>query len=156
MDGRRIFFTGRAFRRASSICAQLFRSTSLSRTALSRWKETGHSTAPLVLWERSYSRTTRLLPMQPAHDSWGSNPEESCTSARVRDSWATLLLHSSTWLEKPSMLPRLPFRSSRSSDIFVHYEGACLSLRDELRGLPSLSAAVPEPASRVGALFPRW
>jgi len=35
-------------------------------------------------------------------------------------------------------------------------KGACLSLRDELRGLPSLSAAVPEAASRVGALFPRW
>src|SRR5271166_395985 len=155
MDGRRIFFTGRAFRRASSICAPPFRSTSLSRTALSRWKETGHSTALLVLWERSYLRMTRLLPMQPAHDSWGSNPEESRTSARVRDSWATLLLHSSTWLEKPSMLPRLPFRSSRSSDIFVHYE-RCLSLRDELRGLPSLSPAVLEPASRVGASFPRW
>src|SRR5208337_3604015 len=83
MDGRRIFFTGRAFRKASSICAPPFRSTSLSRTALLRWKETGHSTAPLVLWERSYLRMTRLLPMQPAHDSWGSNPEESCTSARV-------------------------------------------------------------------------
>jgi hypothetical protein len=35
-------------------------------------------------------------------------------------------------------------------------KGACLALLDELRGLPSLSAAVPEPASRVGALFPRW
>jgi len=29
-------------------------------------------------------------------------------------------------------------------------KGACLSLRDELRGLPRLSAAVPEHASRLG------
>src|SRR5208337_1147859 len=100
----------------------------LSRTVLWRWRGTGHSTAPLVSWGRSCSPTIRLLPMQPAHDSWGSNPEESYTSARVRDSWATLLLHSSTWLEKPSMLPRLPFRSSRSSDIFVHYERCLLVL----------------------------
>src|SRR5664280_455824 len=27
---------------------------------------------------------TPLLPTQPSHDSWGSNPEESCTSARAR------------------------------------------------------------------------
>jgi hypothetical protein len=37
-------------------------------------------------------------------------------------------LHSSTWLEKSSMPPRLAFRSSRSSAIFVHYERCLLGL----------------------------
>ncbi len=67
-DGRRIFSTGRAFRRASSIFAPPFRSTSLSQTASWRWKETGLSTAPLVPWERSCLRMIRSPPMQPAHD----------------------------------------------------------------------------------------
>jgi uncharacterized protein (DUF362 family) len=62
----------------------------------------------------------------------GFEPERighiSGTSARVRDSWATLLLHSSTRLEKPPMLPRLPLRSSRSSDVFVHCERCLLVL----------------------------
>ena len=37
-------------------------------------------------------------------------------------------LHSSTWLEKSKIPPRLPFRSSRSSAIFVHYERCLLGL----------------------------
>jgi hypothetical protein len=39
-DGRRIFSTERAFRRASSTCAHPFRFASLSQMALWRWKET--------------------------------------------------------------------------------------------------------------------
>ena len=67
-DGRRISCTGRAFRKASSTYAPPFRSTSSSRTASWRWKETGHSTARLVPWGRSCSPTIQWLPMRPVRD----------------------------------------------------------------------------------------
>jgi uncharacterized protein (DUF362 family) len=67
MDGRRTSSTGRAFRKASSIFAPPFRSTSLSRTGSWRWKEMVHSTVPLVRWGRLCSRTIRWLPMHLAH-----------------------------------------------------------------------------------------
>ena len=109
-DRRRIFFTGKAFRRAFSICAPLFRSTSLSQKGSWRWKATDPLTAVLVLLERLLLRMTRSLPTQPVRELWDLSLCELFTFSKDLDSWAMLHSHSLTWREKTLLSRRFLFR----------------------------------------------